>query len=98
MRCRVYRNLDRPFTLFGVKGRYIPIAGVLLLGVIIASLVAGSALGTFAGLACAVVLIVCGYLLLLEVQQRYGEKGLSRFLAGRRLPRFILVRSKAWKR
>ena len=98
MRCRVYRNLDRPFTLFGVKGRYIPAAGALLLGIIIVSLVVGSALGTFAGLACAVVLIVGGYLLLLEVQQRYGEKGLSRFLAGRRLPRFILVRSKAWKR
>ena len=98
MRCRVYRNLDRPFTLFGVKGRYIPIAGVLLLGIIIVSLVAGSALGTFAGLACAVALIAGGYLLLLEIQQRYGEKGLSRFLAGRRLPKFILVRSKAWKR
>ena len=98
MRCRVYRNLDRPFTLFSVKGRYIPMAGALLLGIIIVSLVVGSALGTFAGLACAVVLIVGGYLLILEVQQRYGEKGLSRFLAGRRLPRFVLVRSKAWKR
>ena len=98
MRCRVYRNLDRPFTLFGVKGRYIPVAGVMLLAIIVVSLVAGSALGTFAGLACAVAFIAGGYLLLLEVQQRYGEKGLSRFLAGRRLPKFILVRTKVWKR
>ena len=98
MTCRVYRNLDRPFSLFGVKGKYIPVALAGLLGIVILSLVVGSALGTFAGLASAVVLIVGGYLLLLEVQQRYGEKGLSRFLAGRRLPRFILVRSKAWMR
>ena len=98
MRCRVYRNLDRPFTLFGVKGRYIPVALISLLGIVILSVVLGSAFGTFVGLASAVVLIICGYLLLLEIQQRYGEKGLSRFISGRRLPKFILVRSKVWKR
>ena len=41
MTCRVYRNLDRPFTLFGVKGRYIPVALVGLLGIVIVSIVAG---------------------------------------------------------
>ena len=98
MRCRVYRNLDRPFTFLGVRGRYIPVAGAMLLGIIILALILGTVLGTFAGLASAVVLLVGGYLLLLEVQQRYGEKGLSRFLAGRRLPKFVLVRSKVWSR
>ena len=98
MRCRVYRNLDRPFTLLGVKGKYIPVALAGLLGIVVLSCIVGAALGTFAGLAAAAVLITGGYLLLLEVQQRFGEKQLSRFLAGRRLPRFILVRSKVWKR
>ena len=98
MRCRVYRNLDRPFTLLGIKGRYIPIAGAALLGIIILSLIAGSIAGTFLGLATAVVLIVAGYLALTEIQQKFGEKALSRFLAGKRLPRFILVRSKVWSR
>ena len=98
MRCRVYRNLDRPFTFLGVRGRYIPVALVGLLAIVIVALVLGAALGTFAGLASAVALTVGAYLVLTEVQQRYGEKGLSRFMAGRRLPRFILVRSKVWKR
>jgi hypothetical protein len=98
MTCRVYRNLARPFTLFGVKGRYIPVALVGLLGIVIVSIVAGSALGTFAGLVSALSLVVGGYFLLVEVQNRYGEKGLTRFLAGKRLPKFILIRTKVWKR
>ena len=89
MRCRVYRNLDRPFTLLGIKGRYIPVAGVGLVGIIVAALFIGGLLGTFAGLASAVVT---------EIQQRFGEKALSRRMAGMRLPKFILVRSKVWSR
>ena len=62
MRCRVYRNLDRPFTFLGVKGRYIPVALIGLLGIVVTAVIVGAALGTFAGLASAVVLIVGGYL------------------------------------
>lgn len=97
MRCRVYRNLDRPFTLFGIKGRYIPVALIGLLGIVLLTVVLGSVFGTFFGLASAVILIVGCYFAILEVQQRYGDKGLSRFLAGKRLPKFILIRSKVWK-
>ncbi len=98
MRCRVYRNLDRPFTLLGIKGRYIPIAGAGLVGIVVVALIAGSIAGTFVGLAAAVTLIVAGYLALTEIQQKFGEKALSRRMAGMRLPRFILVRSKVWSR
>ena len=98
MRYRVYRNLDRPFTLLGVKGRYIPVALGGLLGAVVLAIVLGTVFGTFVGLASAVVLIVGGYLALAEVQQRFGEKALSRFLSGRRLPKFILIRSKVWSR
>ena len=98
MKCRVYRNLDRPFTLLGIKGRYIPVALAGLLGVIVLAIVLGTVFGTFAGLASAVVFVVGGYLSLTEIQQRFGEKALSRFIAGKRLPKFILVRSKVWSR
>ena len=94
----MYRNLDRPFTLLGIKGRYIPIAGVSLVGIVVVALIAGSIAGTFVGLAAAVTLIVAGYLALTEIQQKFGEKALSRRMAGMRLPRYILVRSKVWSR
>ena len=73
MRCRVYRNLDRPFTLLGIKGRYIPIAGAGLVGIIVVALIAGSIAGTFVGLAAAVTLIAGGYLALTEIQQSLGR-------------------------
>ena len=98
MRLRVYRNLDRPFTLLGIKGRYIPVALAGLLGIIVLAIVLGTIFGTFIGLASAVALIVGGYLALTEIQQKFGEKALSRRMAGMRLPRFILVRSKVWSR
>ena len=94
----MYRNLDRPFTLLGIKGRYIPVALSGLLGIIVFAIVLGTVFGTFIGLASAVALIVGGYLALTEIQQKFGEKALSRRMAGMRLPRFILVRSKAWSR
>ena len=43
-------------------------------------------------------LTVVGYLALLEVQQRFPEKMLSRRLGALSLPKFILIRSKVWKR
>lgn len=98
MKCRVYRNLDRPFTLLGVKGKYIPVAGAGLVAIIILALIVDSILGTFAGLATALALVVGGYLALMEIQQKFGEKALSRKIAGLRLPKFILVRSKVWSR
>ena len=94
----MYRNLDRPFTLLGIKGRYIPVALSGLLGIIVFAIVLGTVFGTFIGLASAVALIVGGYLALTEIQQKFGEKALSRRMAGMRLPRFILVRSKVWSR
>ena len=94
----MYRNLDRPFTLLGIKGRYIPIAGAGLVGIIVVALIAGSIVGTFVGLAAAVTLIVAGYLALTEIQQKFGGKALSRRMAGMRLPRFILVRNKVWSK
>ena len=98
MRYRVYRNLDRPFTILGVKGRYIPVALAGLLGIVVLAIDLGTVFGTFIGLASAVVFIVGGYLALTEIQQKFGEKQLSRFIAGKRLPQFILVRSKVWSR
>ena len=98
MKAQVYRNLDRPFTLFGIRGRYIVIAGVTLLGVLVISLIVGSACDAFVGLATAMILTAAAYLTLLEVQQRFPEKALGRRLAAMNLPKFILIRSKVWKR
>ncbi|MBR5925187.1 MAG: DUF4133 domain-containing protein [Bacteroidales bacterium] len=98
MRCRVYRNLDRPFTLFGIQGRYIPVALCTAGVLVVASLIVGSVSWAFVGFAMGIVLGILSYLAIVEIQGHWGEKGLARYLSGRRLPKFILIRSKVWKR
>ena len=98
MKYVIYRNLDRPFTLLGIKGRYIAVAGASLVSCIIVGLICGAIAGTFAGLAVTLILSVVGYLSIAELQQRYPEKALSRKLASLGIPKFITVRTKIWKR
>ena len=98
MKYVIYRNLDRPFTLLGIKGRYIAVAGAGLVSCIISGLNCGAIAGTFAGLAVTLILSVVGYLSIAELQQRYPEKALSRKLASLGIPKFITVRTKIWKR
>lgn len=99
MRCKVYRNLDRPFTLLGIKGKFIIVALAAALVSLILSLLVGFISGsTLAGGITMLVLCAGCYLGLTELQNKRGEKSLSRFLSGRGLPKFIVVRSKVWKR
>ena len=98
MRVKVYRNLDRPFSLFGIKGRFIALAGALALCIIIISLVVGSVAGPVTGLVAAAVLLAVGYVSVAEVQQRFGMKSLNRWTAGLSLPEYIIIRNKVWRR
>ena len=98
MRSKVYRNLDRPFSLFGIKGRFIALAGALALCIIIISLVVGSVAGSVTGLVAAAVLLAVGYVSVAEVQQRFGMKSLSRWTTGLSLPEYVIIRNKVWRR
>ena len=98
MRVKVYRNLDRPFSLFGIRGRFIALAGALALCIIIISLVVGSGAGPVTGLVTAAVLLAAGYVSVAEVQQRFGMKSLGRWTSGLSLPEYIIIRNKVWRR
>lgn len=98
MRIKVYRNIDQPFSMFGIKGRYIAVAGIMVSAVIAVSLIIGMAVGTFAGLAAACALFVCCYLVITEIQLRFGLKAIGRLISAIGLPKFITVRSCVWKR
>ncbi len=98
MKVRVYRNLDRPFALFGIKGKFIGVAGALAVLCIIVSIVIGTIAGTFIGIAFCAVSLVLGYLLVSELQVHLGGKTVDRRMAAMGMPRFVIVNSKVWKR
>lgn len=98
MRCKVYRNLDRPFSLFGIKGRYIIVAGVAAIADIIVAMVVGSVFGSITGMATAAALVAVGYIAIGEIQQKFGTKAIDRKIAGLSIPKHIIMKYKVWKR
>jgi hypothetical protein len=98
MRCKVYRNLDRPFSLFGIKGRYIIVAGVAAIADIIVAMVVGAVFGSIIGIAAAVALVAVGYIAIGEIQQKFGTKAIDRKIAGLSIPKHIIMKYKVWKR
>ena len=98
MRCKVYRNLDRPFSLFGIKGRYIIVAGVAAIADIIVAMVVGAVFGSITGIAAAATLVAVGYIAIGEIQQKFGTKAIDRKIAGLSIPKHIIMKYKVWKR
>ena len=89
MKRTVYRNLDRPFSFFGIKGIFLAFAAVGSVVILIASIIVGALSNVFAGLGVATVMLVTGYLSLIETQQK---------ISGRNIPGYIRINSKVWKR
>ena len=98
MKVRVYRNLDRPFALLGIKGRFIGIAGGIAALCLVAAIIVGSIAGTFVGLAFLAVALGLGYLLVSELQVHLSGLTVERRLAAMGMPRYVIVSSKVWKR
>lgn len=98
MRCKVYRNLDRPFTLFGIKGRYIIVAGAAAVVDIIIAMIVGTIFGSITGLATASVLVALCYVGIGEIQQRFGTKAIDRMICGWNMPKHITMKYKVWRR
>ncbi|MBQ2242962.1 MAG: DUF4133 domain-containing protein [Bacteroidales bacterium] len=98
MRCKVYRNLDRPFSLFGIKGRYIIVAGAAAIADIIVAMVVGVVFGSITGIAAAAALVAVGYIAIGEIQQKFGTKSIDRKIAGLSIPKHIIMKYKVWKK
>lgn len=91
MRCRVYRSLDNPSSLFGMKGVYL-VGFIILLG---ASAFLSFLIGAMTSSILGTLLFIAGgvgsYLAVILTQGRYTEKELRMFLASKRIPSVIRV-------
>ena len=98
MKVRVYRNLDRPMSILGIKGKFIGVAGGLIILDLIVGLVVGKLTHAFVAMGLIVILLIVEYIAITEVQIRYGQKFLDRILWSMGMPKFVIVNSKVWKR
>lgn len=95
---KVYRVLDRPYTLLGLSGRYIFVfLAALGVGALI-SIALGSVTGMLIGSAILIVFMVLVYLAVMILESMFSEREIERFLWSRALKDFIIVKPQAFNR
>ncbi|MCQ2147535.1 MAG: hypothetical protein MJZ16_08470 [Bacteroidales bacterium] len=98
MKVKVYRNLDRPFTLFGIKGDFIGVMIAEAVVSLVIATIAGTATSSFIGLGVFAVLLFVGYFSVSLIQEKHSGNEIGRLLSGARLPKVIVINEKPWKK
>ena len=91
MRCRVYRSLDNPSSLFGMKGVYLVVFIVLAGASAIVSFLVGALTSSIVGTLLMIASAVGSYLAVMLLQGRFTEKELRMYLASLRIPSAIRI-------
>lgn len=94
MKRRVYRSLDRPATVFGIRGRFLWVAvlgGALAL---IVGLVVGAVSSMIVGFGAGLLAALAAYFLTLSLQSKVDEKDLFKMIVKRSYPALYRVRPK----
>lgn len=95
MKYRVWRSLDRPSAFFGIRGRFAYVfLGIAGAGALL-SLAVGSMTGSFLGMAAFAAACVGDYLLVLSLQGKMTDRGLSRRTASRKTPRCVRMQPRS---
>ena len=98
MKVIIYRNIDRPFSLFGIKGMFIAVFISSAVVITLLAFLIAAVSYAIAGLLFWLSVFFLMYLVISLVQGRYREKDISRMLNSIRMPSFIIIRRKIWKR
>lgn len=91
----INKGIGRPILFKGLKSQYIWYVAVLAIGLLLLSaLLYGIGIPTYWCLGIVVALGFPGILGIYHLSDRYGEHGLTRHLARRRLPKYVKVASR----
>lgn len=75
-----YKSLDREFEIFGLKGKWVTIAGAGLGAAVVLGLVIGSVFGTAAGIVTTVVVVSVVFFGSVTLQVKVPSRRLSKLL------------------
>lgn len=91
MRYTIYKSLDKPSSLFGLKGTYLTIciagAGVGLFPAVLVGSITNGLIGTILFIGCA----AGSYFGTLRFQSKFSERERAKWLSSRNLPDYIAV-------
>lgn len=91
MKVPIYKSLDKPSSMFGLKGRYAFFAGVGAVATLVLAFLIGSASNGLVGILSFVAMAAAVYLGVLRVQAQYSERQLTKMLSGRGLADWVRV-------
>lgn len=93
---KVYRVLDRPFSLFGLQGRYVFLfLAALGVGAVL-SFISAAIVGTMAASILFIAIAVLVYFAATMLQTFWSERDILKFVSSRRVRNFIEVKPKAF--
>lgn len=98
MRRKIYKSLDKPSSLFGIKGSYITWviigAGVSL----ILALLVNSMTNGLIAILFFIALMVGVYLWVISFQSKYSERTREKLFSSRELPDIILIQPRPFRK
>lgn len=93
MKRKIYKSLDKPSSLFGIKGSYITWVLFGAMGAIIIGALIGSFTNSLVGFLFAIIIAVVVYLYVINFQSRFTERERNKWLSSRGLPDVIIMRA-----
>lgn len=101
MRRRVYRSLDRPASIFGIKGRFMLLVGAGAGLSAVVGIIIGKVTSMLAGIGVVLLLMLGVYFLTTSLQARIDEKDIWKVVIRKSYPEAYRVRPKplrtVWK-
>lgn len=91
MRYKVYKSLDKPSSLFGLRGSYLRYA---IIGIVVAAMVCFIVAGVtngLVGILLFIVLVAVVYFLVLRIQSKFSERERTKWFCAHELPDYIIV-------
>jgi len=95
MKYKIWRSLDRPSSFFGIRGKFAYVLlGLAGIGAVFSFFV-GGATNSLIGMIAFACCCVGAYMAVISLQGKMTDRTLSRFLASRRVPRYIHTRPRS---
>lgn len=95
MKYIVYKALDKPSSLFGLKGSYLYYA---IVGVVVAAIIAaiiGKATNGLVGMILFIAFIAVVYVIVLRIQAKFSERERTKWFCSHKLPQYIVLHPKS---
>lgn len=97
MKKKVYKALDRPSSLFGLKGTYIRFAIIGIVAALLLGALAGRLVNGLVGVVVFALAAMGAYLGVMMFQSRYPERDRKRRLCSGSIPDFISMKPMSFR-